>query len=133
MRLGPGPAEGLLDFKTVPRFRILVCGGDGTVGWVLDELDKLQLEYRPPVGVLPLGTGNDLARHLGWGPGFTGGDICELLQRIAAAHVTLLDRWEVKILRRIHEGNSGANTDEDASTDQMRACSGGTRIRSTRR
>ena len=85
---------------------------------MLDELEKLELEYRPPVGVLPLGTGNDLARHLGWGPGFTGGDICELLRRVAAAHVTLLDRWEVKVLRRVHleagasEGEAGEGAGE---------------------
>ena len=37
-------------YRYLAPLRLLVCGGDGSVGWVLKEIDKLQLK----VGVLRL-------------------------------------------------------------------------------
>jgi hypothetical protein len=82
----------LQKFKDVENFRILVCGGDGSVGWVLSCLDQFEFKSPPPVGILPLGTGNDLARTLGWGTGFDEEEVSPFLDSIETALVVNLDR-----------------------------------------
>ena len=77
-------------------FRVLVCGGDGTVTWVLSSIEELSLPYTPPVAVLPLGTGNDLARVLGWGKGVRFDSIGAAVGRLDAARVAFVDRWVVR-------------------------------------
>ena len=92
------PKVALRQFCDLPRVRVLVCGGDGTAAWILQSLEELQeVDPKPPVGILPLGTGNDLARVLGWGGGFANDLISELLMQIQEAHPAVLDRWEVNI------------------------------------
>uniref|UniRef100_A0A4W5MLH4 diacylglycerol kinase (ATP) n=1 Tax=Hucho hucho TaxID=62062 RepID=A0A4W5MLH4_9TELE len=91
-----GPQLGLRVFQKFATFRILVCGGDGSVGWVLSELDKLNLHKQCQLGVLPLGTGNDLARVLGWG-GLCDDDaqLLQILEKLERATTKMLDRWSV--------------------------------------
>ncbi|VDD87811.1 unnamed protein product [Enterobius vermicularis] len=77
---------------------ILVCGGDGTVGWVLSTLDELKWPIYPPIAVLPMGTGNDLARTLGWGGSFNNEPISNYLEVLLRdASVTELDRWKLEV------------------------------------
>lgn len=64
---GPDEALNLISKMGSIGCRILVAGGDGTVGWILTEIFKRQLSPLPEVCILPIGTGNDLSRVLGWG------------------------------------------------------------------
>eukprot|EP00667_Euglena_gracilis_P014323 EG_transcript_14838 len=91
-----GPKAGLVQWSSHGRFlncRVLACGGDGTPGWILSVMDELKYDNEPPVAVLPLGTGNDISRVLGWGGGYKGEPLEEILSLVYAAHVVPFDRW----------------------------------------
>ncbi|CAI4226938.1 unnamed protein product [Auanema sp. JU1783] len=94
-----GPLVGLYVFRNIPKYRILVCGGDGTIGWVLQCLDIAKQDaacFSPPCGIVPLGTGNDLARVLRWGGGYTGEENpLDILKDVIEADEVRLDRWAV--------------------------------------
>ncbi|XP_058910364.1 diacylglycerol kinase delta isoform X1 [Kogia breviceps] len=91
-----GPHLGLRLFQKFDTFRILVCGGDGSVGWVLSEIDSLNLHKQCQLGVLPLGTGNDLARVLGWGSACDDDtQLPQILEKLERASTKMLDRWSV--------------------------------------
>lgn len=94
-----GPLPGLHAFRDLESYRILVCGGDGTVGWVLSYLENVSRELAcksPPIAIIPLGTGNDLSRVLGWGGGFSeSNELIKILQNVFNAEQVSLDRWNV--------------------------------------
>ena len=104
-----GPLEGILAFRDVEEFRIIVAGGDGTVGWVLNVLDDLAHLMKcpkPGVAIIPVGTGNDLARALGWGGGYEGERIEPILTAAILAQPSRFDRWSVTF----SEGGGGNAT-----------------------
>ena len=90
--------EGFDDVFTFVRayddFVAVVCGGDGTVGWVMTELSRRN--KHPRVFVIPLGTGNDLAISTGWSGGYNGESVVDILRAIPTAVVDTMDRWCVR-------------------------------------
>lgn len=117
-----GPEKILKSFSVLSRLRILVCGGDGTVSWIISTLDKMQLDRWPPLAILPLGTGNDLARMhgtsseylfcidnenlclsnaplviVGWGSGYANESLLMILDQVKESYISLLDRWTLNI------------------------------------
>ncbi len=99
--------------------QVLVCGGDGTVGWVLQTIDALNMtHFNIPIAVLPLGiptyhvislyvpclhtfptlgTGNDLSRELHCGGGYDGAPIEKVLRNIMRSTPIKMDRWSSKM------------------------------------
>jgi diacylglycerol kinase (ATP) len=72
--------------------RVVVVGGDGTVREVLEAVHGLGLAA--PVGIVPLGTGNDLARSLGMCARRPRG-VEEILAFATSAQTAVVDLWSI--------------------------------------
>jgi diacylglycerol kinase (ATP) len=97
-------AEDLKSFGARRSKKLLVCGGDGTVTWILTALDRAgsanpllkEKLHLCPVAIVPLGTGNDLARSLGWGSKLRAvGDVLDYVRWVIEAKPVPLDQWRV--------------------------------------
>ncbi|KAH0787941.1 Diacylglycerol kinase 1 [Histomonas meleagridis] len=90
-----------------PSLRIVAAGGDGTVNWVISllkpifSLDETPNQYRPPLAVIPFGTGNDMSRSLGWGGGMMNADlhrVPEIIRKMRnSTHVENIDIWQLTL------------------------------------
>ncbi|KAL7228029.1 hypothetical protein ACSBR1_022827 [Camellia fascicularis] len=109
LQYGLGCLEMLADIgdscakETREKLRVVVAGGDGTVGWVLGSLGELYKQGRepvPPTAIIPLGTGNDLSRSFGWGGSFPfnwKSAVKRTLDRASTGSICCLDSWNVLI------------------------------------
>jgi NAD kinase len=70
---------------------IVVAGGDGTISSVLKEL---KFEH-PPIAILPLGTGNNLARELGMSTFWRDRDLQESFMELPSLNTLELQLWGI--------------------------------------
>ncbi|KAF5198253.1 Diacylglycerol kinase [Thalictrum thalictroides] len=123
------------------KLRVLVAGGDGTVGWVLGSLQELNWQGRepvPPIGIIPLGTGNDLSRSFGWGGSFPfawRAAVKRSLYKAITGPLCRLDSWHVLVsmpsgenielphsLRHLEECTLAQDMDADAALPEKSTC-----------
>ncbi|GAA0164747.1 kinase [Lithospermum erythrorhizon] len=89
--------------ETREKLRVVVAGGDGTVGWVLGCLGDLHKQGRnpvPPTAIIPLGTGNDLSRSFGWGGSFPynwKSAMKRTLNDVTEGPTCRLDSWNISV------------------------------------
>ena len=110
---GSMPEDKLLPMATDPQVKVLACGGDGTMGWILSAIDKVwakvlgpnaQLEdsrYKGhlPLAIMPLGTGNDLSRSFRWGGSFSKSMVkAKFIATVERSFPVPLDRWRCVVV-----------------------------------
>lgn len=97
--------ERLHFFKGIKDLKVIVAGGDGTMGGLVDPIYEI-LGRDITLIPMPLGTGNDLSRALGWGEGVsTTKDVKYFLKYLETKPLpTLFDRWHIKITSKANPG-----------------------------
>ena len=69
--------------------RFVAAGGDGTVSWVAelvgDACALVGTNSVPPIAILSLGTGNELARVTGWGTSYAGESLVPFVRDVAGS------------------------------------------------
>lgn len=91
-----GPHVGLEKHKNKTNLKVIACGGDGTVGWVMSAIDELNLRGDISVATMPLGTGNDLGRTLGWGCKYKKESVEKFIRKVLYGKKVKFDRWSLK-------------------------------------
>lgn len=98
---------------------VIAAGGDGTIHHVANGLHASMEEggSAPPLGIVPLGTGNDLAGALGF-PADGG----EAIRLILEGHPTLIDvgRLNGQCFVNVSTGGVGAEATEEAPDEVKR-------------
>jgi YegS/Rv2252/BmrU family lipid kinase len=90
---------------------IIVAGGDGTVNMMVNAIVKLNIEI--PLGVIPAGTANDFASHIGM-----PGDVLEASRRILESKPKRIDIGKINDKYFVNVASTGLFTDVSQKTNQ---------------
>lgn len=90
---------------------IIVAGGDGTVNMVVNALIRLNIDI--PIGVIPSGTANDFATHIGMPI-----DVLEASKRILNSKPKRIDIGKINDKYFINVASTGLFTDVSQKTNQ---------------
>ncbi len=74
---------------------LVAVGGDGTIGFVLEC--ALRLNSRTQIGLIPLGTGNDLGRSLGIYGIYDAQGLLACVRRLLRARAVAIDLWRAGV------------------------------------
>ena len=74
---------------------VVLCGGDGTVSSIISHL--AHLERVPTIAIIPIGTGNDIARGTKWMKSWSEFGLDGLFYAIKEGKVGSLDVWQMKL------------------------------------
>lgn len=117
IKLDGGPEKGLAQHCSDPNedVRVIVAGGDGTFSWVATSIEKKNLRNVKLV-VIPLGSGNDMSRALGWGRKYPGdNEIVNCVEQVRKSPEYTLDVWRLKAVE--DEGKVAAASSTDTTTE----------------
>lgn len=106
---------------------LVACGGDGTVHHVL----QTALAYDLPLGILPAGTGNDIARSLGMPLTSTDAQVKALADVIVHGEPHRVDVTQLEVEGRTHHALAIVTTGFDSAVNER--ANEMTRLRGTAR
>lgn len=77
--------------------RFVAAGGDGTVSWVAELVTHacaiVGAKKVPPISILSLGTGNEMAHVTGWAGRYGGESLVSFVRNVAEGRVVEVDSW----------------------------------------